>query len=323
MSAGGAGAVLVTGATGFIGASFVRRLLAKSCDVHIMVRPDASCERLTDMIGRLSPHRGDVTDLASLIDCVQSARPETIFHFAGDTSARQGAAGWAGVERALAVNLHGTLNMLRAAESATSVKTFVRLSGLAEYGQGPTPSHETQREQPLSAYAASQTAATHWSQMLQGQLRFSLLTLRLALTYGADQSADFFIPGLIDSILRGTKFSGAAGRQGRDLVYVDDVVAAIEAAWLRADSLRGAVINISSGQNVPMREVADLVVELLGADKLHSTDPEREGDIERMSGATALAADLLGWRATTSLREGLELTIKGRRQRNLQQEARS
>jgi nucleoside-diphosphate-sugar epimerase len=234
-----------------------------------------------------------------------------VIHLAGATGARQGNTGWAEVHRSVEVNLCGTLNLLEAvAESGASTRVFLRAGGLAEYGAGPTPYVETQREQPLSAYAASQVAATHALQVLQPRLPFAAITLRPALLYGPAQSPSFFIPGLIVSCVHRTPFRMTAGAQRRDLLYVEDAVDACLRAAVRAD-LRGAVLNVGSGEAHAIRDVAAHIVALTGATQAPAigATPTRPDDIEVLLGDSRAAWDRLGWRATTSLEEGLRRTI--------------
>ena len=125
--------------------------------------------------------------------------------------------GWDGIARALRVNLDGTLAVLRAVQEAShDVAAVVRAGGLEEYGAGPTPYREGQREAPISPYSASQVAATHFCQMLQPDTAAAIITLRPALVYGPGQGGDFFIPSLIRSCLANVPFDMTSGVQGRD-----------------------------------------------------------------------------------------------------------
>jgi nucleoside-diphosphate-sugar epimerase len=304
------GVVLVTGATGFLGANLVRSLVADGAEVHVLVRSGARLDRLGTEPAVKVWH-GDITDVAAVTACFVGARPSTVFHLAGHTAARRSPTDREQGLQALQVNLHGALHMLHAAEACGApVQRFVRIGGLEEYGAGPTPSREDQRERPRSPYSASQVAATHWCQMMQPHLAFPVVTLRPSLVFGPGQSTDFLIPALIDSLLQGRRFATTAGAQSRDLVFVDDAVGAMRAA-VSADGLRGAVINVSSGGNFIIREVVSTIADMLNARDLLDIGvaPEREGDLACLTGDPSEAERLLGWRATTSLRDGLQLTI--------------
>ena len=174
-AAGGTGArplagrrALVTGASGFIGSHLVARLLREGAEVHVLQRGDAPGPRLRPMLARLRVWHADVTDGASVHAAFEGAAPDLVVHLAADTTVRRLHEGWAGVTRSIRVNLEGTLALVRETlEARHPVSVFVRAGGLEEYGTGATPYVETQREQPISPYSASQVAATHYCEMLQ------------------------------------------------------------------------------------------------------------------------------------------------------------
>jgi nucleoside-diphosphate-sugar epimerase len=307
---------LVTGASGFIGSHLVARLLEEGVEVHVMQRDDAPAERLVPMQSRLRVWRADVTDRAAVHAAFDGAAPDLVIHLAADTTVRRTQEGWAGVERSIRVNLEGTLTMVRETmEARHPVSVFVRAGGLEEYGTGATPYVETQREQPISPYSASQVAATHYCEMLQRETRTPLITLRPALVYGPAQSTDFLIPSLITSCLRGLDFDMTAGTQYRDLLYIDDLVDAFVRALTR-EGVSG-VINVGHGIERAVRDVAQEIVRLCGtASRLRlGARPERPGDLAHLVTSTRRSSEMLDWRPTVPLTEGLTRTIAWYRSR--------
>ena len=143
------GGVLVTGGTGFLGSHLVRALVRDGARVSVLVRNEAKLDGLGDI--RVSYCGGDVTNLESLESACKSIDPETIFHLAADTSGRKFEGDWAQAERSLQINFIGTMNLIRAAATCGSnVRCVVRTGGLEEYGAGPGPPDEAQRECPNS-----------------------------------------------------------------------------------------------------------------------------------------------------------------------------
>lgn len=303
--------MLVTGASGFIGSHLSRALVEAGAEVHALVRRGSSLWRLGELGQRITVWEGDVTDYDSVLRCCRSGRPTAIVHLAGDTGGRRFVGDWAVVDRSVAVNLAGTLNLVHCAvDSGAPVSIFVRAGGLEEYGTGPTPYDETQRERPTSPYSAAQVAATHFCQMLQAHVTFALVTLRPALIYGPSQSEAFFIPGLIRSCLRGVPFEMSTGEQRRELLYVDDLVDALIRA-LDRPRLRGAIINVGSGEDIAIRDVAEAIVRLMGAPgvlRLGAVAPRPE-DLAQLVARSALAEAELGWRPRTTLSTGLQRTV--------------
>lgn len=306
--------VLVTGATGFLGSHVVRRLLAAGATVHMIARATSAFDRLSDVLPDIRPWTADIRDATAVERCVTSVRPDLVFHLAAETAGR----GWIlsaelGTEllqRSYDINFVGTVNVLRAVARAAPAARVIRAGGLEEYGTGPLPYHEHQREAPISPYSASQVAATHLAEMFHRQTGLAIVTLRLALLYGPRQAAGFFIPSLILACLAGRSFEMTAGDQTRDFVYVDDAVDAFVRVAAAPASI-GGVINIGSGVEWRIRRVADLIVQLSGSkSRLRiGARPDQTIGLSRLVCDTSRAWELLSWKAQTSLEAGLERCI--------------
>ena len=123
---------------------------------------------------------------------------------------------------------------------------------------------ESQREQPVSPYSASQVAVTHYLQMLAPHLSYRALTVRPALIYGPAQSSTFFIPRLIEHCLQGRDFGISSGHQGRDLLYIDDLIDAL-LLLLETPLSTGEIVNIGADREYMMADVAATIIRLTGA----------------------------------------------------------
>ena len=303
---------LVTGASGFLGAHLVSALRANGHNVTALVRTGSDQRRLRRLANGISPIACDLSDLAGLSRVIATTKPQTIYHLAGDTTVRAYDGNWEIVERAIRANVMGALNVVQAAmQSGAPVRRIIRTGGLEEYGDGPSPSHEGQRESPTSPYSASQVSVTHWFQMIQHQTEIMLTTLRPALIYGPEQNTAFLIPSLIRALLSGTRFAMTSGQQKRDLLYVDDAIRAFMIAG-EHEGIGGEVINISTGFGRPMVDVATRLAELLSAQHLLDvgTKPARPMDLDEVSGQNDHAEKILGWTPETSLSDGLRKTIE-------------
>ncbi len=224
------GPVLVTGGSGFIGSHLVHALVELGLEVHVLHRPASALGRLANVAGRIGLWAVELGDAAALAEICARLRPRTVFHLAGDTSMRFVDPELTRLCASAEQNVLGGLQLVLALRAAGSVQRLVRLGGIEEYGRGPVPSSEAQREAPVSPYSAAQAALTHYLQMLQPVLCLEALTIRPALVYGPAQSERFFVPALVRACLTGRAFEMSAGRQRRDLLYVADLVAALLAA---------------------------------------------------------------------------------------------
>ena len=105
-----------------------------------------------------------------------------------------------------------------------------------------------------------------------------------------------------------------SGKQGRDLLYVDDLIEAL--LLLRDKPLpTGEIINVGSGRETAMAGVAASIVRLAGvAIQLRPDAPKRPSEIEHLYCSNQKAASLLGWRPAVDLEDGLSRTIEWYRQ---------
>jgi len=303
--------VFVTGATGFIGSHLTRELLTRGDEVHILRRPTSDGWRLTDIRSRLHEHIGDLTDFASVKKAVDAARPEVVYHLGA----------YVNVGRTLQnanaiadVIIGGTLRLWRALDGH-NYRVFVNSGTCEEYGDNPVPFREEQLPAPVSPYSAAKTAVTFYGLMYHKTLGLPIVTLRPFLTYGPMQQPARLIPQAIIAGLTKTAFRTTPGEQTREFNYVDDIVAGyIKAA--HAPSAIGEVINLGNGREIQIRRVIRLIFDLLG----NPIEPEigalpyRPGETWHFYADPGKAKCVLGWEATTPLRDGLRRTITWYRQ---------
>ena len=302
--------ILVTGGAGFIGSHLARRLLGEGHEVQLLHRPNSNRDRIADFISDVRLWEGDLLDVHSLNNVLQSAQPQVIYHLAGDSSLRHLDPALANVTESIERNIRSSINLLVAAQRCSSgLQLIVRLGGFEEYGRSAVPYLESQREEPVSPYSASQVAVTHYLQMLAPRLNYRAVTVRPALVYGPAQSSDFFIPALIEHCLRGQDFSIRSGDQGRDLLYVDDLVEAL-VRLLYVSLPSGEIVNVGSGREYLIADVAAKIVQLSGAKiRLVENRQESADGVAHLYGSIDKAKRLLNWIPAIELDEGLVRTI--------------
>ena len=190
-------------------------------------------------------------------------------------------------------------------------------SSSSVYGGNPVlPKREDLAARPLSPYAASKLATEAYALAYGHSFGLPTMAFRFFNVFGPLQSASHayaaVVPSFIDAALHGRPLTvHGDGSASRDWLYVDDDAEAIEAA-IDADleSVFGQVINVATGVDLSVTEIADLVLEALGKPaslKVHVD--ERPGQVQRHIGSTEKAAVLLGWSARTPFETGLERTV--------------
>ncbi len=294
--------VLVTGAAGFIGSRLVTRLLAEGAQVHTLDLLPGAAESV------VQAHQADIADADAVAAAVEAADPDHVFHLA---AFKERSSTPAAFELAMAVNAGGTLNVLTAAAARPGLRSFVTMGTSEEYGQGPTPFRESQREQPISAYGASKTAATHLCQAFHRARAVPATVLRPTIAYGPGQPPDLFLSALVAALARGDRFPMTPGGQMRDFVHVDDIVEALLLAATRP-AARGRVINVGSDEPLTIAELARRVAAQMDAEQLLGIGelPYRTGENMDYRADSTLARELLGWQARVRLEDGLVQVVE-------------
>ncbi len=303
---------VVTGGAGFIGSNLVDALLGRGDSVTVL--DDLSTGRRENLRGAIEAGarlvEEDVRDAAAVSAAMLEAEPETVFHLAAQIDVRKSVADPA---FDAAVNVGGTANTLEAARKV-GVRRFVFVStGGAIYGEGADqqlPLDEGAPIAPLSAYGQSKFAAEGYVALYERLYGLSGVSLRLGNVYGPRQDplGEAGVIAIFCGRLRGGErpIVYGDGRQTRDYIYVGDVVAAALAA---AGSGAKGAINIGTGIETDVLELAARLGELGGVDFEPELAPARTGEVQRIAIDPARAGRELDWIARTELPEGLRLTL--------------
>ncbi len=298
---------VVTGGTGFVGASLVRRLLTDGHDVHLLVRPQHRTWRLHGIASDVHLHVVELDDEAATVAVARAIRPEWVFHLAV-YGAYSSQTDW---REMLRTNTIGTANLVTAFLDA-GASTIVNTGSSSEYGfKGHAPDEEEWLD-PNSYYAVTKASATLFCRHTAKVRSVPVPTLRLYSAYGPYEEPTRLIPKLLVHAMGGGLPPLVDPTIARDYVYIDDVVDAYLAAVRRAHSDPGAVYNIGTGVQTTLAELVDTVRELLAVEVAPQwgSMATRSWDTPVWVAKPERAASELGWRSQTTLRSGLRSTIQ-------------
>jgi dTDP-glucose 4,6-dehydratase len=257
---------------------------------------------------RLSFVHGDIRDAGLVRDVVEHV--DVIVNAAAEShvekSIRHGGSEF------VRTNVEGTQILLDAIRDAP-VERFILISSSEVYGTAESaPMDEEHPLNPRSPYAGTKAGADRLAYSYFVTYELPIVIVRPFNNYGPRQHAEKVIPRFVTQALRDEPLTvHGDGHASRDWLYVDDDAEAIEAVIeVPLDRVAGEVINVATGVDIAVNEIADKVLDALGKDpalKLHV--PERPGQVDRHIGSTDKAARLLGWRAQTGFDEGLARTV--------------
>lgn len=302
--------VFVTGAGGFIGSHVVDALVRAGHSVKALVRYNStgSTGWLRELDTKVLEHveivHGDVRDGDSLRAMMSGC--DEVLHLAALIGIPYS---YSSPSSYVATNVVGTLNVLQAAREL-SLSRVVHTSTSEVYGTALfapiTEEHPLQAQSPYAAskIGADQLAISYWR-----SFDTPVVVLRPFNTFGPRQSLRAVIPTIISQLLLGqSTIELGSITPTRDLTFVTDTARAFVAA-LRSEQAVGEVIQLGTGYEISVGDLAGLISEQIGVAAVVKTNTSRtrpaSSEVERLVSDPTRASQLLGWSPSNPGRQGL------------------
>ncbi len=299
------GPILVTGASGFIGANLFKMLAAQRQDVFAVVRQDKGW-RLAD-IDDEKIIAVDLNDSAATKNLIETLLPKTIFDFVayGAYSFEESP------ELIYQTNFQSLVNAVSLLTNF-SIAAYIHAGSSSEYGLNCTAPLELDRCEPNSHYAVSKVAAQTYLHYMGKEHKFPAINLRLYSVYGPLEDSSRLIPNLLRQVLSGQLPPFVDPDTSRDFLYVDDACAAfILAATKIQPDLYGESFNIGSGHKTTIAELAEIsCVEFAISDvPQYGKMSGRSWDLTDWYANSEKAKNFLAWQPVYDLNRGLKETF--------------
>jgi len=203
---------LITGATGYIGSSLTKRLVAEGWDVHIVVRPNSKLDVLAPLLASVTVHEHEGTT-SGMVELVRAARPETVFHLASLFLAQHK------LEDIGALINSNVLFSTQLVEAmvANEVKYLVNTGTSWQH-------HNNEAYNPVNLYAATKQAFEDILAYYVDAHGLKATTLALFDTYGPNDPRAKLIALLWKTARTQEPLFMSPGEQFIDLVHIDDVL---------------------------------------------------------------------------------------------------
>jgi CDP-glucose 4,6-dehydratase len=306
--------VLVTGATGLVGAWLTRRLLDAGADVVCLVRdwvPQSELVR-KGTLDCVKVVRGDIRQRDVLDRAIGEYEIGTVFHLAAQTIV--GIANRDPVST-FESNIQGTWNLLEACRRSPLVKSIVIASSDKAYGdQEKLPYAEDAPLQGKHPYDVSKSCADLISQAYAKSYGLPVAVTRCGNFYGGgDLNWNRIVPGTIRSVLRGERPAiRSDGQFVRDYFYVEDGAAAymLLAEMLHGrPELSGCAFNFSNEIQVTVLDLVRRILKAMGSALEPEVRNEAVNEIRHQYLTAERARQVLNWSPLFTLEQGLERTI--------------
>ena len=307
--------VLVTGADGFIGSHLVEALMAHGCDVRAFVFYNsfnswgwldslpASQQKELDVFA------GDIRDPNGVAEAMQGC--DVVLHLAALIAIPFS---YHSPDSYVDTNIKGTLNILQAARKQNVERVLVtstsEVYGTAQY----VPIDEKHPYQGQSPYSATKIAADRLAESFFRSFETPVVIVRPFNTYGPRQSARAVIPTVITQLLSGeTTIKLGSLTPTRDFNYVKDTAQGF-IALAESDQAVGEEINIATGTEYSIGEIADMLIGELNPQAEIVTDEQRlrpdASEVFRLNGDNTKITTMTCWKPEHDMLAGLRDTIE-------------
>ncbi|MBU6500573.1 MAG: NAD-dependent epimerase/dehydratase family protein [Patescibacteria group bacterium] len=296
--------IVVTGVAGFIGSNLADALLKNG--YKVVGIDNLAYGHRSQVAEGVEFHEMDVRskDIYPLFDGA-----EFVFHLAALTSIL-----WCQEDPVLAAdnNITGTVNVLEAAKRA-GVKKFIYAETSALYeGITKLPTDESEVD-PQSYYAVSKLCDHFFAEAYRRFSDIKTVGLRYFNVYGPRQDYTRSMPPVMSAfmvkLLKGERATiYGTGQKKRDFVHVNDVNA-FHLLCLESDKVDNQVFNIGSGKNYSVKDIYDLVDEIIGTKLQPELKPDKEGEAEETL-ADISKAKSMGWEPKMDMRNGLKEMVE-------------
>lgn len=300
----------MSGGAGFIGSNFVHRVHARYSDCRIIVLDALTyAGNLENLAGLLEDPRvrfikGSVSDPVAVGEAMSDC--EAVFNFAAETHVDRS------IQEAgsfIETDVRGTYTMLRAAHEL-GVAKYVQISTDEVYGSAAGERFtESSPLRPGNPYSASKCGGDLMCQAFFNTFGLPVVITRSSNNFGPYQHVEKFIPLFVTNTLEGKPLPlYGDGRHERDWLHVEDNCAAIETAALRGEP--GETYNIAAGKSRPNIEVAERILDLLGAPKSRIVFIEDRKGHDRAYVMDSSKIEKLGWEPAQDFEAALERTVE-------------
>ncbi len=305
--------MLITGAAGFIGSHLVERLAAKGAIIRAFIHYNSlnqwgNLEQLSkDVLRKVEIFSGDIQDPFAVRRAVEGC--DIVFHLASLIAIPYS---YVAPQSYVVTNVEGAINIMQACREL-GVKKVVHTSTSECYGTAQyVPIDEKHPLQGQSPYSASKIGADMIAESYYRSFDVPVAIIRPFNTYGPRQSARAIIPTIITQVMRGDSLKLGSLFPTRDLSFVSDIVDGFIKVAESPNSV-GEVINIGSGREISIGDLARKIMTLLDSEVDIVTEDQRirpeKSEVERLLCDNSKAKALVGWEPKISLDEGLQKTI--------------
>jgi nucleoside-diphosphate-sugar epimerase len=254
--------ILVTGATGFIGFSLIKKLSAVSCSIIAIKEKKFIYEKIPNCKANVLVKDFDITDKDFWKESLEGI--DIVFHFAAQTSLRVATNN---PLLDIEINVLPIVNFIETCQKYKFAPDILFSGTVTEVGMTSTiPVDENFKDLPITVYDINKLAAEKYLQYYSNQLGHRAVILRLSNVYGPGPISSSVDRGILNMMVRKAINNEdlvvyGDGNYIRDYVYIDDVISAFLMAGAKIDIAKGNYYIVGTGIGYTIIQMAELVVD--------------------------------------------------------------
>ena len=297
--------ILITGATGFVGANLLRYFVSRNIKVNILIRKSSNLWRIKDILHKTNFYYIDLNENIKLAKKIKKIKPKTIFHLAahGAYSSQND------MNKIKSTVLDGTINLLKEC-SNYKFNSLINTGSSSEYGFKDKKMKESDLLIPNSYYSLFKGAATMFCQYMSLQKNLPITTIRPFHVYGPYEEPTRLIPTLCKRIIENKKIKLVSPDISRDLIYIDDVIN-FYILIAKNNKLRGEIFNLGYGKKITIKDIYDYLKTITNykISNKWSTMKNRSWDQKVWFSDMSHVKKKLGWSPKYNFKKGLFKTL--------------
>jgi UDP-glucose 4-epimerase len=301
--------VLVTGGAGFIGSHVVDRLVDLGCDVAVI--DDMSAGKPEYVNKKCQFVKSDINLMRDVKDIIKEFKPKIIINFAVKCLIQS----ITNPKMIHKTNVGGVVNLLESIRNLRPKIRFIQISSSEAYGSAiQIPQMESHPMNPTTPYGASKAAADMYVKSYHICYDIPTMVVRPFNCYGPRMRVDSYCAVMYAFFKRLIKNKPPVvfgdGRQTRDFTYVSDTSRGIVDAVF-CDDLIGHVVNIASGKEIPIIEIAQISNRMFGKDPDDIIfEKPRIGEVRQLLADISRARRIFNYNPQIDIEDGLKMTFE-------------